>query len=108
MKKPITTLILILIVFNINAQKRKEFFKSPKGVFYISSDLHIHSVFSDGSVWPTIRVDEAIRDSIDLISLTEHLEYQSHISDIPHANRNRSFQIAGCLLYTSPSPRDDT
>ena len=102
MKKTITTLILILIVFNINAQKRKEFFKSPKGVFYISSDLHIHSVFSDGSVWPTIRVDEAIRDSIDLISLTEHLEYQSHISDIPHTNRNRSFQIAGGYVQKKP------
>jgi len=102
MKKTLTTLILILIVFSINAQKRKEFFKSPKGVFYISSDLHIHSVFSDGSVWPTIRVDEAVRDSIDLISLTEHLEYQSHISDIPHTNRNRSFQIAGGYVQKKP------
>ena len=102
MKKTLTTLILILIVFSINAQKRKEFFKSPKGVFYISSDLHIHSVFSDGSVWPTIRVDEAVRDSIDLISLTEHLEYQSHISDIPHINRNRSFQIAGGYVQKKP------
>ena len=102
MKKTLTTFILILIVFSINAQKRKEFFKSSKGVFYISSDLHIHSVFSDGSVWPTIRVDEAVRDSIDLISLTEHLEYQSHISDIPHSNRNRSFQIAGGYVQKKP------
>ena len=102
MKKTISSLILILIVFNINSQSRKEFFKSPKEIFYISSDLHIHSVFSDGSVWPTIRVDEAIRDSIDLISLTEHLEYQSHISDIPHTNRNRSFQIAGGYVQKKP------
>ncbi|MDB3927316.1 Sb-PDE family phosphodiesterase [Flavobacteriaceae bacterium] len=102
MKKTISTLILVLIVFNINSQSRKEFFKSPKEIFYISSDLHIHSVFSDGSVWPTIRVDEAIRDSIDLISLTEHLEYQSHISDIPHTNRNRSFQIAGGYIQKKP------
>ena len=102
MKKTISTLILVLIIFNINSQSRKEFFKSPKEFFYISSDLHIHSVFSDGSVWPTIRVDEAIRDSIDLISLTEHLEYQSHISDIPHTNRNRSFQIAGGYVQKKP------
>ena len=80
MKKTITTILLMFLVSNINGQKRKQFFKSPEGVFYISSDLHIHSVFSDGSVWPTIRVDEAVRDSIDLISLTEHLEYQSHLS----------------------------
>ena len=53
-------------------------------------------------MWPTVRVDEAIRDSIDLISLTEHLEYQSHISDIPHTNRNRSFQIAGGYVQKKP------
>ena len=102
MKKTIRIIILILFVSNINAQKTKEFFKSPKGIYFISSDLHIHSVFSDGAVWPTIRVDEAIRDSIDLISLTEHLEYQSHLSDIPHTNRNRSFQIAGGYVQKRP------
>jgi len=91
-------LILVFTFFFLNisfSQDKKMFFKSPEDVYYISSDLHIHSVFSDGAVWPTIRVDEALRDSIDLISLTEHLEYQSHLSDIPHGNRNRSFQIAG-------------
>ena len=91
-------LILVFTFFFINinfSQEKKIFFESPKNVYYISSDLHIHSVFSDGAVWPTIRVDEALRDSIDLISLTEHLEYQSHLSDIPHNNRNRSYQMAG-------------
>ncbi len=102
MKKHTWTIILILAVLNINAQKRKEFFKSPEGVFYVSSDLHIHSVFSDGVVWPTVRVDEALRDSIDLISLTEHLEYQSHLYDIPHNNRNRSFQIADEYVQKRP------
>tara|TARA_B100001250_G_C19750052_1_gene767271 strand:- start:237 stop:1364 length:1128 start_codon:yes stop_codon:yes gene_type:complete len=93
--KQIINLFFLFIFLNTFSQERKVFFKSPKGVYFVSSDLHIHSVFSDGAVWPTIRVDEAIRDSIDLISLTEHLEYQSHLSDIPHTNRNRSFQIAG-------------
>ncbi|MEM8487238.1 MAG: Sb-PDE family phosphodiesterase [Bacteroidota bacterium] len=57
-------------------------------------DFHIHTVFSDGSVWPNIRVQEAIRDGLDAISLTEHLEYQPHINDIPHPDRNRSHHIA--------------
>ena len=98
-------LILALVILFVNityTQNKKTFFESPKDVYYISSDLHIHSVFSDGAVWPTIRVDEAIRDSIDLISLTEHLEYQSHLSDIPHTNRNRSFQIAGGYVQNRP------
>ena len=98
-------LILVLVIFFVNinyTQNKKTFFESPKDIYYISSDLHIHTVFSDGAVWPTIRVDEAIRDSIDLISLTEHLEYQSHLTDIPHTNRNRSFQIAGGYVQNRP------
>ena len=98
-------LIFVLVIFFVNinyTQNKKTFFESPKDIYYISSDLHIHTVFSDGAVWPTIRVDEAIRDSIDLISLTEHLEYQSHLTDIPHTNRNRSFQIAGGYVQNRP------
>ena len=100
--REIISILLIIASLNSYSQKRKVFFKSPAGVYFISSDLHIHSVFSDGAVWPTVRVDEAIRDSLDLISLTEHLEYQSHISDIPHTNRNRSFQIAGGYVQKKP------
>lgn len=100
--KNLILVITILCVNTIFTQNKKTFFESPDNIYYISSDLHIHSVFSDGAVWPTIRVDEAIRDSIDLISLTEHLEYQSHLSDIPHNNRNRSFQIAGGYVQNRP------
>jgi 3',5'-nucleoside bisphosphate phosphatase len=57
-------------------------------------DLHQHTVFSDGSVWPDIRVMEALEDGLDAISLTEHLEYQPHKADIPHPDRNRSYEIA--------------
>jgi hypothetical protein len=57
-------------------------------------DFHTHSVFSDGSVWPDIRVEEAEKDKIDVLAVTEHLEYQPHISDIPHPDRNRSYQLA--------------
>lgn len=60
----------------------------------IVADLHTHSVFSDGAVWPNVRVEEAVRDGIDLLAITEHLEYQPHIDDIPHPDRNRSFDIA--------------
>ncbi len=60
----------------------------------LKTDLHMHSVFSDGNVWPTIRVQEALRENLDAISLTEHLEYQPHKEDIPHTDRNRTYQLA--------------
>ncbi len=64
------------------------------GFITLKTDLHQHTVFSDGEVWPSIRVMEALRENLDAISLTEHLEYQPHEADIPHPDRNRAFQLA--------------
>lgn len=69
-------------------------FPAIPGYLALSCDFHIHSVFSDGSVWPDIRVQEALKDSLDAVSLTEHLEYQPHKDDIPNPDRNKSFEIA--------------
>ena len=57
-------------------------------------DLHTHSVFSDGHVWPRIRVGEALRDGLDAVAITEHLEWQPHLADIPHPDRNRAYADA--------------
>jgi hypothetical protein len=54
----------------------------------------MHTVFSDGSVWPNIRVQEAKRDGVHVIATTEHLEYQPWSKDLPHPDRNRSFELA--------------
>ncbi len=75
-------------------QERKIQFPDTEDFLIIVADLHTHSVFSDGHVWPNIRVEEALRDGLDLIAVTEHLEYQPHQIDIPHPDRNRSFHVA--------------
>jgi histidinol phosphatase-like PHP family hydrolase len=69
-------------------------FPDVPGYKTMKCDLHQHTVFSDGSVWPDIRVAEALKDGLDAISLTEHLEYQPHKADIPHPDRNRSYELA--------------
>ena len=61
-------------------------------------DLHTHSVFSDGHVWPSIRVSEALRDGLDGLAITEHLEWQPHRADLPHPDRNRAFEEAVASL----------
>lgn len=58
----------------------------------LKCDFHIHTVFSDGLVWPTVRVDEAYSEGLDAISLTEHIEYRPHKDDIK-ADHNRSYEI---------------
>jgi len=69
-------------------------FPNILGYQTLKCDFHQHSVFSDGDVWPSIRVRESLMDNLDAISLTEHIEYQPHLGDIPHKDRNRSYQIA--------------
>jgi hypothetical protein len=66
-------------------------FPDTEDYLTLSTDLHTHSVFSDGHVWPNIRVAEAQKDSIDVLAITEHLEYQPHINQIPHEDRNSSY-----------------
>ncbi|WP_323800283.1 Sb-PDE family phosphodiesterase [Parasphingorhabdus sp.] len=64
------------------------------GSMVLTVDLHTHSVFSDGHVWPTIRVEEADRDGLDALAFTDHLEHQPKQADIPHPDRNRAFEVA--------------
>ena len=71
---------------------RKIEFPDLPGFKTVVCDLHMHSVFSDGSVWPDIRIDEAKKDGVDVIAVTEHLEYQPWKEDIPNPDRNRSFE----------------
>lgn len=59
----------------------------------LKCDLHMHTVFSDGLVWPTIRVDEAVNEGIDVIAITDHLEYLPHKKYLKE-DHNFSFEIA--------------
>ena len=63
------------------------------GYVTLKADFHLHSVFSDGEVWPTVHVREAWRDGLDAVSLTEHLEYRPHKTDVA-GNARRSFEVA--------------
>ncbi len=97
--KTFTIGLLALLIYCcgiVSAQDldRKIEFPNIDNYLTLKCDLHIHTVFSDGLVWPSIRVDEAVRDGLDAISLTEHLEYQPRKDDIPHPDRNRSYHIA--------------
>ncbi|MCX7887677.1 MAG: histidinol-phosphatase, partial [Verrucomicrobiae bacterium] len=65
------------------------------GYVTLKCDFHMHTVFSDGLVWPTVRVEEAWREGLDAIALTEHIEHLARSNDVRSAtNRNRSVEIA--------------
>ncbi|MFS4457474.1 Sb-PDE family phosphodiesterase [Maribacter sp. 2304DJ31-5] len=101
MKKTLLCLTFFIISsIHVRAQSHSHCGTQPftypdiEGYTTLKTDLHIHTVFSDGNVWPTIRVQEALRENLDAISLTEHLEYQPHLADIPHPDRNRAYELA--------------
>jgi len=74
------------------ADQRTINFPNTKNYQTLVVDLHTHTVFSDGHVWPKIRVEESLRDGLDAMAVTEHLEYQPHRYDIPHPDRNRAYE----------------
>ena len=86
-------LLLLWVAAPAGAQVRHEIqFPDLPGLQTLKCDFHMHSVFSDGSVWPTVRVDEAWRLGLDAIALTDHIEYLPH-KDIS-ATHNRSHDLA--------------
>lgn len=44
------------------------------------ADLHTHTVYSDGTVLPSYRVREAWQDGLDIMAVTEHVEFRPHES----------------------------
>ena len=90
---PVSVLVLLWSSL-AGAQVRHEIaFPDLPGYKTLKCDLHTHSVFSDGAVWPTVRVKEAWRQGLDAIALTDHIEYQPHRGDVP-TKHNRPYDLA--------------
>jgi len=63
------------------------------GYVTLKCDFHMHTVFSDGRVWPSVRAEEAWREGLDAFAITDHIEYQPHKKDV-REDHNRSYEIA--------------
>lgn len=49
-----------------------------RGLNIYKADLHTHTIFSDAHVTPEYRVQEAWLDGLDVIAITEHVEYRDY------------------------------
>lgn len=86
--------VILFATTSVRAQARHEIsFPDLPGYVTLKCDLHMHTVFSDGEVWPTVRVREAWRQGLDVISVTDHIEYRPHDDDLP-SNPHRPHEIA--------------
>jgi hypothetical protein len=97
MKKIFFTLLVILAIqLNVLAQSNtRRVIQIPDipGYLTLKCDLHMHTVFSDGNVWPSVRVAEAWQEGLDVIAITDHMEYHPHADDLP-VQFGRAYEIA--------------
>ncbi|MCL2622079.1 MAG: hypothetical protein FWD31_00320 [Planctomycetaceae bacterium] len=71
----------------------------------LKGDFHMHTLFSDGRVMPKERVDEAVDNGLDVISITDHIEYHPNFggNGIKLLDKNDDHNIA----YDMAKPEAD-
>ena len=62
------------------------------GYKVLKCDFHIHTVFSDGTVWPNIRLQEIWEEGLDAMAITDHVESHSHQNEVIPDN-NRAYDL---------------
>ena len=90
----LSALILLVLAFSASAQIKESVLRHKPGVIgdkgvrseiYIpqvmgynvyKADLHTHTIYSDGDMTPALRVNEAWCDGLDIIAITDHMEYR--------------------------------
>ena len=90
----LSLLIILVSAFSASAQVKESVLRynpgalAEKGVrneIYIpqvmgynvyKADLHTHTIYSDGEMTPALRVNEAWCDGLDIIAITDHMEYR--------------------------------
>lgn len=74
------------------------------------ADLHTHTVFSDGNVLPDYRAKEAWQDGLDIIAVTEHLEYRPHEETLgeymAHYMNGSGKKIKNNRIASTPADKD--
>lgn len=92
---PVLTVVAALLPVHAQQEMVRRHRPMPKAGDYLvlKADLHMHTVFSDGQVWPTTRVMEAWREDLDVISITDHDDYRPNEKDV-NMDLSRPYEIA--------------
>jgi len=77
--------LISCITLSLSQEIHRNVFRLPQtvsGYHVLKCDFHLHTVFSDGSVWPVVRVEEAFAEGLDVIAITDHVEYRPRIKEM--------------------------
>ncbi len=88
-----TLLIAVILMVTSNVFAQKVNIPDIPGYKTLKCDFHLHTVYSDGSVWPNFRVAEALREGLDVIAMTEHIDYEAY-PELIAKDYNKPYEIA--------------
>lgn len=98
MKKQLLLCLSLILAFSAEAiVPRRVVVPDIEGYVTLKGDLHLHTIFSDGNVWPTTRVEEAAIEGLDIIAITEHMDdrlQKMENSGMFVCDRNDPYEIA--------------
>lgn len=78
----------------VQAKTRKFNMPDIPGYKTLVADLHSHTIYSDGRVMPSVRVDEAHIEGVDVVAVTEHIEdYCRKVPETKDADLNTSYNL---------------
>lgn len=94
-------LIIIILLFVcltslVDGQRKIVNLPDLPGYITLKCDFHMHTMFSDGNVWPTYRLFEAYRDGLDAFAITDHVEYTPKKDYVP-VDLNAAWKIVETL-----------
>ena len=100
MKRLIATLCVAFAVSSASAYTpNKIVVPDVEGYKTLKCDFHLHTVFSDATVWPTTRVQEAVWEGLDAIAITDHMDtrHQKQVKagyfNKEKCDRNTSYEL---------------
>lgn len=65
-----------MLVYPIPESRREIITPEVNGYQVVKTDLHVHTIYSDGHISPEYRIKEAWLDGLDAIAITDHIEYR--------------------------------
>lgn len=91
----LTFLICSFSTYTQNLYRTEIKIPDIRGYKTLKCDLHIHTAYSDGEVWPSLRVKEAWCEGLDVIAITDHFEtnHRGNRNDLGN-DMNRAHEIA--------------
>jgi hypothetical protein len=100
MRLMVAAVLFLVPLATAGAQRDRVALPDIPGYVTLKGDFHMHTVFSDGSVWPSLRSQEAIRDGLDFIALTDHIDFQGNPNELAK-DYNRPAAIAASAAARS-------